>query len=283
MRISKYQLPFQKMLADVPLQVIRLRNFQVASAFLPHRHDFYMLLWTTAGTGRHRVQFRELELVPGRVYFTLEGQVHQMLRYPDEGWLILFRSSLFRLFMDRHIGQDIFDPFGNIYYADLNPGAAGIFERLVPLMEQAVAENPFNPILPDYLSILLYQFAILTRPPEYGLHPSESEKLRSLNNLINEHYKQQRYAPFYSEKLGMVTRKLNELTMRSTGRKVHELVTERLFSEAELLLGTTKLTIKEITYELGFIDNAHFALFFKKHKGMTATDFRRSLKMPSTE
>jgi AraC family transcriptional activator of pobA len=146
------------------------------------------------------------------------------------------------------------------------------------LLGAAAEVNPLEAVIADYLSILLYHANQLFRPLHpFLLHPVQAGQIRQLKGLIESYYKTERFAPFYSGKLGMVTRKLNELTRKLAGKGVHELVNDRLLSEAEALLGSTGLTIKEITFELGFIDHAHFAFFFKKQKGMTPSAFRRQV------
>jgi hypothetical protein len=42
-------------LSEGPIQVVRTNGFFSESCLLPHRHSFYMLYWTTAGTGLHLI------------------------------------------------------------------------------------------------------------------------------------------------------------------------------------------------------------------------------------
>jgi AraC family transcriptional activator of pobA len=277
----KQRLPFQKMLLDVPLQVLPLRDFYDPGSFRQHRHDFLMLLWITKGTGEHQVNFRNQELLPGRVLFIREDQVHRVIRQPEEGWMILFQPGLFRQFNSRypdHEQHGLFDDLNRQPFVDLDGPAKAIFGQLIRLLRAAAETNPLEAVIADYLSILLYHANQLFRPLHpFLLHPVQAGQIRALKSLIDIHYKTERFAPFYSGKLGMVTRKLNELTRKMTGKRVHELVNDRLLSEAEALLGGTSLAIKEITFELGFIDHAHFAAFFKRVKGMTPSAFRKQV------
>lgn len=269
------------MLLDVPLQVLSLRDFYDPSSVRPHRHDFLMLLWITQGTGQHEVDFRKCELVPGRVLFVREGQVHRVIRQPEDGWMILFQAALFRQFELRypaHEQHGLFDYLNREPFTDLDEQTQAVFAQVLPLLQAAVAGNPLEPVIADYLSILLYHANQLFRPLHpFIAHPVQAEQIRRLKSLIDQYYITERTAPFYSAKLGMVNRKLNELALKLTGKRVHDLVNDRLLSEAEALLGGTSLTIKEITFELAFIDHAHFAAFFKKQKGMTPSAFRKQV------
>jgi len=282
----KHRLPFQKMLMDVPLQVLPLHDFYHPGSFRSHRHDFLMLLWITKGTGEHQINFRSQPLQPNRLLFIQEGQVHRVIRQPDNGWMILFQAGLFRQFNNRYPAHDqhgLFDYLNRQPFVDLDKHTKDIYRQIVPLLKATAETNPHDGVIADYLSILLYHANQLFRPLHpFLVHPAQAEQIRQLKGLIDRNFRTQRKAPFYSDKLGMVTRKLNELTIKLTGKLVQEMVNDRLLSEAESLLAGTSLTVKEITFELGFIDHSHFGAYFKRMKGITASEFRRLQTSPHT-
>jgi AraC family transcriptional regulator, transcriptional activator of pobA len=45
--------------------------------------------------------------------------------------------------------------------------------------------------------------------------------------------------------------------------------------EAKRLARYSDLSVKEVAYELGYEDVAHFSKFFKKNQGLAFSDFRR--------
>jgi AraC-like DNA-binding protein len=53
-----------------------------------------------------------------------------------------------------------------------------------------------------------------------------------------------------------------------------QLIQQRVLLEAKRLLQSTDLSIKEIAFELGFIDHAYFSNFFKNQTKATPTEFR---------
>jgi len=270
------------MLSGAPLQVVPLKGFNHDGSFITHRHNFHMLLWVTAGHGLHRVSYRDHELLPGRVFFVQEGQVHQVVRNPADGWMVLFHPALFRKFLDIHPHQGqagLFDFFSRGPYVILDEKGTQLFQSLIPLLEEEARAYPFSPCLVHYLSVLLFQASRLYRTPGAVVEdPALSGTLRKLKALLNEHFREQRTAPFYSARLGLPARKLNAYTKKTMGKLVHELVTDRLLSESEAMLGGTRLLMKEIIAVLGFADHAHFSCFFKKEKGMTPTAFRRQIQ-----
>jgi AraC family transcriptional activator of pobA len=277
----KASIPFQFMPEDVPLQVIRLNDFFNPESLRPHRHAFFMLLWSTQGTGIHCINHLKSELVPGRVFFTHEGQVHQVIRYPQDGWIILFKHQLFKQYLDRYPEQEqsgIYDYFNREPFVGLEGALLERYNQNCLLLSQEAADNPNSRVLINYLAILLFHaYQTYHGTGQFIASSLHTEQLRKLKILIDQHYKTQRKAPFYSNLLGLSTRKLNEITMRVSGKLVNEMIMDRLLSESEAMLGGTNKSMKEIIFELDFINHSHFAYFFKKAKGMTPSAFRKQI------
>jgi AraC family transcriptional activator of pobA len=274
------RLPFQKMLSDFPLQVIRLNELHAPAAFSPHRHAFYMLFWTIAGSGRHRINYRDYNLQPGTVFFTHEGQVHQMIQYPQDGYIILFKQTLFDdyLRLYPHDEQNgLFDFFNRQPFVVLDESLKALYEALVPLTAKDALREPFGHSVNFDLSLLLFQTNRLLVNPNPVKDLMEAELLRKLKISINANFRLEKDAPFYGQQLGLPARKLNAITRQHYGKMVKRLVADRLLTECEALLGGTNMLVKEIIIELNFADNAHLAYFFRKERGMTPTQFRKQM------
>jgi AraC-like DNA-binding protein len=267
------------MLLDQPLQVIRLKDFDYPINNPAHRHEFHMLLWITEGDSQQMVNYRNQHLSAGDVLYIQEGQVHRVIRPARDGWMILFQAAHYRAFTSQYPGQEchgLFDPLNRKAVVRLDKSILAVYRAVIPLLQSLTDHKPTAAIAASYLAILLYHANQLFQPLDpFLVHPAQAEKVRQLKSLIDRHFRTERQAPFYSAKLGIVTRKLNELTTRLCGKLVNEMVNNRLLSEAETLLAGTSLTVKEITFELGFIDHSHFAAYFKRMKGITASEFRR--------
>jgi AraC family transcriptional regulator, transcriptional activator of pobA len=274
----KNKLPVQQLPEHAPIAVWQLPYRSDELAHRHHRHQFFMLLWVTAGSGEHQVNFRSQPLAPGRVLFVQEGQAHRVVRQPESGWLILFHADIFRRHLRQHPADEqhgLFDYLGDRPTIDLDPPTRQIFKSLLPLLAAQAGRDPHDPIAADYISILLHAANRLHQPIHpVQLHPAQAEQVRQLKMLIERHYLNQRHAPFYAQTLGLAARKLNYLSRQLTGRNVDELVEGRIISEAEALLGGTPFTVKEIAFRLGFLDQSHFAYFFKKRRGISPRGFR---------
>jgi AraC family transcriptional activator of pobA len=71
---------------------------------------------------------------------------------------------------------------------------------------------------------------------------------------------------------------LNKVLTTLTGRTTTQWINDRFIQEAKILLKTTKWTIAEIAYSLGYKEPNQFSAFFKSKTKINATDFRKKLK-----
>lgn len=103
----------------------------------------------------------------------------------------------------------------------------------------------------------------------------DSEKVCCLLKSIDENFKEHQHALFYSKLLSVSVRRMNELTTATLARTVTMLIQERIMLEAkrEIILG--RMSMKEIAFMLGYIDNAYFSRVFKKSTGISPSEFKQ--------
>ncbi|RUT72433.1 AraC family transcriptional regulator [Flavobacterium cupreum] len=78
-----------------------------------------------------------------------------------------------------------------------------------------------------------------------------------------------------AERLSVHVNYLNRAIKKTTGRTTTDHIFERLATEAKALLKYTNWSIAEISYALGFEDQAHFNNFFKKQTNGSPSSFRK--------
>ncbi|WP_262055211.1 helix-turn-helix domain-containing protein [Parabacteroides distasonis] len=61
-----------------------------------------------------------------------------------------------------------------------------------------------------------------------------------------------------------------------SGRSAARWIEEYIVLEAQILLRNSPMTIKEITYELGFNDQSLFSKYFSRASGSSPESYRRS-------
>jgi AraC-like DNA-binding protein len=103
---------------------------------------------------------------------------------------------------------------------------------------------------------------------------SQNGLVASFNGLIEKNIKTERSVQFYADALHLHPNHLNYLIKRHTGTTAKHTIIDHIFLESKHLLDSTSLTIKEITYELGFASPASFSSFFKKMSNISPSKYR---------
>ena len=83
----------------------------------------------------------------------------------------------------------------------------------------------------------------------------------------------------YADMLAVTPDYLNKTVKSSTGKSAKEHIQSKIATEAKRSLIFSNLSGKELAYDLGFDESAHFNNFFKKTTGLTPTEFRETVRL----
>jgi AraC-like DNA-binding protein len=108
-----------------------------------------------------------------------------------------------------------------------------------------------------------------------GYIPSDIRLILKLQDLIEVHFKEQRDPGFYADALSVTLKMLNPLCKAYLDKTVAGLVLDRVLKEAKNLLRYSRMSSREIAYELGFPDPHYFSRFFLRETGKRPKVYRR--------
>lgn len=94
--------------------------------------------------------------------------------------------------------------------------------------------------------------------------------------LVHEHCTEQREVAFYADWLCISTRYLSTIIRSVAHSTAKEFIDRSVVLEIKMLLGSTELSVQEIAYRLHFPDQSYLGRFFKKHTGVSPTEFRNA-------
>lgn len=135
----------------------------------------------------------------------------------------------------------------------------------------------------DMLQMLLKQLVIITTRLAKEQYINEKiynddkfDLIRQYNVLVDQHYKKEHQVQFYAELLNKSPKTLTNLFAQYNYRSPSLIIHDRITSEAKRLFYYTDKSAKEIAYELGFSEAAHFSRFFKNATQQSTSDFRKN-------
>jgi len=112
--------------------------------------------------------------------------------------------------------------------------------------------------------------ALATAVPGYDL-----SRLRRFRALVETRYLEHWPVERYAAEMGVSESSLNRLCRTLAGATAFEVIQQRLALEARRRLSYVAGGVAVLAAELGFKDPAYFCRFFRKHHGMSPTEFRR--------
>ena len=79
----------------------------------------------------------------------------------------------------------------------------------------------------------------------------------------------------YAQTLNITPNHLNKIVKGATGKSTSTWIEEAVMQRAKVLLATTDLPLSEIAARTGIMDQSYFARKFKKHEGVSPSEFRQ--------
>ncbi len=255
---------------------------------VPHRHDFFELIWIRRGHGRVSLDLQGLDFRANTLLIVSPGQVHAW-RYDSktEGLIVGF-STEFLAVNSEHPGLLAKLPF--LYPEHLDPvlhldetegtRISQVFHQFAELA-QIDAPGRDDVARGFLLVVLSHMRQLFARRNQTTGQPvrGESELLVQRFRLaLEEHLPRIVEVGEFAELLSVSRTHLNNGLRRYTGRSASELIHERMLLEAKRRLLHSSLTVAEVAYELQFQDPSYFGRFFRKYTGMTPGAYRESMQ-----
>ncbi|KGO86639.1 hypothetical protein Q765_10490 [Flavobacterium rivuli WB 3.3-2 = DSM 21788] len=109
--------------------------------------------------------------------------------------------------------------------------------------------------------------------------PAHERITLEFKKLINYSITKHHALTWYANKLGVTPNHLNKSVKATLNKSASSLIDDMLVLEAKILMQKNNIAISDIAFEIGFEDVSYFGRFFKKHTGLTPTDYRKMIDL----
>ena len=100
-------------------------------------------------------------------------------------------------------------------------------------------------------------------------------RIREIINYINDNYGNNRLSlQSISESIYLSQTYLCAFFKKATGKTLNQYITEVRIEKAKEMLRDTGIKVYEIAYRVGFTDTNYFSTLFKKHVGITPSEYK---------
>lgn len=249
---------------------------------LPHKHNFYLAMLFTEGSGVHEIDFLAHEVKPGSLFFLNPGQTHHWELSNDiKGYIFFHTQSFYDLyFTQSHIHQ-----FPFFYSMHSSPVVYMDNEQnnlITVLFQKILNENKSDNLLKKHKILNLVQDVYIESTRMYvqhhdgesvKQHNSYYSKFIKFEELIEKEFIIEKSPSVYAQKLNMSSKHLNRITQAVAGKTATDVILDRVLLEAKKELILQKHNFNEIAYSLGYDDYAYFSRLFKNKTAETPSSF----------
>jgi AraC family transcriptional activator of pobA len=127
------------------------------------------------------------------------------------------------------------------------------------------------------LMALLVQVARLSNvlePARMSGNSRKAQQIEKFRALVDVHFRERRPIENYASEMGLTAGHLTRLCREVLNVSSQDVVNMRILHEAQRELVYSADGIKRIANLVGFVDEAYFTRFFRKHTGLTPSEFR---------
>ncbi len=261
----------------------KLSGIKDHNPFSAHKIQFYFITVVTKGSYSHYVDFKFYDLKAGSVLFIAKNQMHYFTENMKqaEGFCIVLNSEYFEknFFLSKNANLNrlynyhLESPV--IHQEDIGE------DNFVGVAKKLYSEYNFpnNFLKSDMLRALLQVLLLKAERTKEkksisGVKTQWLDTFSAFKNMLQKEYVVTRSSRTYASKLFISYKLLNDIVKKLTGKTVKAFIDDFVTVEIKRYLVSTSLSIKEISYKVGFDEPANMIKFFKKNTHKTPLQFR---------
>lgn len=247
----------------------------------PHRDTHALFNFATEGSCDFLVDFKEHVLKAPVVVMVFPGQVHYIKHCKNiSGWSIAFDPLLMTLELSQTLEGLFHSPLRISSQDPFYQQLTQMMQLLQQICRQASGSEQTAALQGFFVSILQWTAGSLKATAGRTAKIKDRSKAIELHfkSLLQVHYVGHKKPGFYSEQMNISTAHLGDTIKAMTGKSVTTHIQEMSLLEAKRSLYKTDLSIKEISFLVGYEDPVHFGKLFKKCCGLTPLEFRKQIR-----
>ena len=252
-----------------------------------HSCSFYMVLWVTEGHCNYIFHMRHYNIRPNTIILLKCGALHRFANIDGLNGTILFFAPEVLLNVSPKLSDQIaLDLFTNnpVIPVTSQPTQEMLKVTLNNLCHTCTVTSQGGYIGQEIIKLEVLVFLLkLLESQEVQDNTATNARNRNLYHIfvqfqkkVDEKHQSLHKVQDYAKLLNISTKHLTKCIREHTGKSPRQVINERLILQAQRLLLLSRLSIKEIAFNLGFLDTSHFATFFKRETGVYPSEYQRN-------
>lgn len=250
---------------------------------LPVKTDYYSVILCLSGSCKKTIGHFVFEVYPNSVHLVSPAHITSFEDASDDLLLyqVLFKKEfLTHNFLKENVLDNLLEvnPDYPPIYGLSKKGVASLKVLYEKISDESREQGAFHlQILRLLATDLLYE---MNRACESCLlhstrHLSKQYQLvYKFKKLVEEQFLKLKTVQQYADELFISAKYLTEIVKNETGQNALHVIHNRIFLEAQYLLSSSGLSVKEIADRLNFDNSSHFSRFFKRFAGYNPSEFK---------
>lgn len=256
---------------------------------MAHRQGHFEIIWIIEGSGQVLIDTEIYEICENLIYRINPGIVHNIKESSNvKGYMISFHKeflfSASEILNVKHFnnGPVILQNYDTVTQKDGNIKIEMI--QILTSIENELKNIRWlqTDVLSSFLKIFLIYLArhrlVSSIPETSAFHSGLTKKFF---DILESNFTKNHRVSYYADTLSVTAGYLNERIKLDSGFSASCNIQQRIVLEAKRMAISSNLNLKQIAYDLGFDDAAHFSKFFKNVCGMNFTEFKQTIKLKS--
>ena len=250
----------------------------------PYRSDGYIIGICTRGHALVEANLQVYEAKPDAMLLATPFHILRIYNSSDD-FLCRFIVFSKAFLTENNVNSHFLESFSYFKSASLpviypDHEDAKMLLDIYLLMQQKL-EREHHPyrmeISRSMLTTMLYEVESIYEKQHVMIKGKQTRK-QELNmlfqDLVFHHYKEHRNVQYYADSLYVSPKHLTETIKEVTGRTAGEWIDDAVVLEAKVLLRNHDVSIARVAENIHFPDQSSFGKYFKKHTGMSPSDYR---------
>lgn len=240
------------------------------------KENYFTLLFVEKATGVLTIELKDYQVGPRQVHILIPGKpYHWKLDAPVKGYRLTISKDMLQMFPP--FFQFIFSQYDQPPVLDLDMLTfKKVLVECLAIKEELSAAN-ISLELVNARCLLITLIISLWKSGECGdmLMGSAYSIAHAFKTLVDENFRKHKTVSFYAARLCITPNYLGIICRKSFNKSALEIIQERVLHEAKQLLHSTRKSIKEIAFDIGFPKLTYFSYFFKSKTSLTPVAYRK--------
>lgn len=250
---------------------------------VPHRHNFYEILWFPKAEGIHYIDDASFKMTGNDLFLISEGQVHYYQNVGEiTGYMLMFKDVFWEdaLKSIHNFKTTLFNHLLiNVHLQLSDEAASDITELLNTIVKEYKRPDYIgkSELMTSYLKILLIRISNFQQDvavPSSHANNNDYILFQRFIDVLEHQFTIHHEVAYYANELHISSRKLADICRLYNSRNPKELIDNRILIAAKRQLQFDATLIKEISASLNFSDQYQFSKFFKKLTGISPVEYR---------